>query len=409
MPMPWKVRSVIEERLRFVTLALERNSSFVELVRAFGISRKTGYKWLDRYREFGAKGAEDRSRAPKDSPQAFSALVVKRLLAVKQQFPLEGPKKLLVFYRRKYPFAPAPSVSTAGEWLSKAGLVKKRIRRQAGLVAAIRRTQTLADRPNRVWCADFKGQFKLLNGQYCWPLTVTDAATRYLLACVALPGVHAAPVLRIFEELFEGFGLPDVIRTDNGVPFVTNGLFGLTLVSARWLRYGVIHERTRKGKPQDNGMHERFHRTLKEATALRPAQDMQAQQRLFDRFRRFYNHARPHEALKMSTPASQYSRSRKPKPKLEELTYPAHFYRCQANANGYIAVEGTRFFIGHWAHREFLGLEPAKLRRFRLHYANHALGELDLDSAKLVTYGPIGSAARPETFDALHRRRGAMR
>lgn len=402
MSMPWKVRSVIEERLRFVTLARERNTPFIELVRAFGISRKTGYKWLERYRDLGVKGCEDRSRAPKFSPQAFSPLVVKRLLAVKRQFPFSGPKKLLIFYREKYPRAPAPSLSTAGEWLKKAGLVKKRIRRRPDLESAIRRTQTEADRPNRVWCADFKGQFKLLNGEYCWPLTVTDAATRYLLACVALPGVHAAPVLRIFEKLFEEFGLPDFIRTDNGVPFATDGLYGLTVVSARWLRYGVIHERTRKGKPQDNGLHERFHRTLKEATALSPEQDMDAQQRAFNRFRNFYNKVRPHEALNMLTPASQYVRSTKSKPKLEELTYPEHFYRCRANRIGYIVVERTRFFIGAWATHEFLGLESVKPRRFRLHYANHVLGELDLDSAKLVTYGPIGSAARPRTFDSLH-------
>ena len=401
--MPWNIRSVVEERVRFVSLAAQPHGCISELARAFGISRKTAYKWIGRYRKSGLGGCSDESRAPKNSPQAFSPLVVKRLLALKAKWPLWGAKKLVALYGNNYSRAPRPSISSAHAWLKQAGLVRPRGRRPRIPYSPVHRGKlTRARRPNHVWTADFKGDFKLLNGQTCWPLTVTDASTRFLLACVALPSTHAEPVRKIFEQLFKIYGLPEVIRTDNGVPFATDGIYGLTVVSGPWLRYGVIHERTRKAKPQDNGRHERFHRTLKEATCIPPQRDMQAQQRAFDRFRKEYNNVRPHEALGFEPPASKYSPSPRRKPSSAVLAYPSHFHACRANNNGYLQIETAHFFIGRWASKEWLGLEEVRHRCFRLFYGQFPLCEIDLTSRKLTGYGFMANRARRIDFAARH-------
>jgi transposase InsO family protein len=372
-----------------------------ELADCFGISRKSAYKWLERSERLGMEGLKDASRAPKTSPQATSTALVKRLVALKQKHPSFGPKKLLWLLSQQG-VSGLPSASTAGEILKRRGLVRPR-RPPEGIVAPVAHHLTKPERPNHVWCADFKGEFKLLNGTYCWPLTVTDAATRYALACVAMVGPHGEPTRRVFERLFEEYGLPEIIRTDNGTPFASNGLWGLTTVSGYWLRCGVRSERTRPGKPQDNGRHERFHRTLKEATAMPPAASMKAQQHAFDAFCEEYNFVRPHESLNDQPPGWLYAPSARLKPKnLSEPEYPRHFYVCRGTVNGTLKINKVVFFIGRWTTHANLGLEELPGERFRVHYARHALGELDLRSGKVIPYGSQGSPGRPPPFDSAH-------
>ena len=293
--MPWRETAPMKERLRFVTDWERALYSMVELCERYGVSRKTGYKWIDRYELDGPDGLGERSRAPHHCPHRIAADVAAAICAGRRQHPSWGPDKILHWLKRRHPELELPATSTAGDLLARRGLVKKRRRRRhythPGVVPP-----TTAE-PNDLWTADFKGHFRTRDGVYCYPLTVADQHTRYLLGCQGLLSTQGVGVRPVFDRLFREYGLPRAIRTDNGVPFATTGIHGLSQLNVWWLRLGIQHQRILPASPQQNGAHERMHRTLKAATARPPQGHVAAQQRSFNRFRIVSNEERPHQFL----------------------------------------------------------------------------------------------------------------
>jgi transposase InsO family protein len=299
--------SKVEQRLRFVTKVRQEGYTVAEACREFGISRPTGYKWLERYEEEGLEGLEDRSRAPETIPHKTDEEVEELICALRKQYPELGPKKLRAWLKREHPEADWPAASTVGAILERNGLTENRepSRRSPPRSDPLEE----ADGPNEIWSADFKGQFELGDGTTCYPLTVTDNSSRMVLGCRALGSTKGAPVQQYFERVFERWGLPRAIRTDNGAPFASTAPRGLSKLSAWWRALGIDHERTDPGEPQQNGRHERMHLTLKRHTARPAAETMAAQQESFDGFRRFFNQLRPHEALGQTPPRTVHTRS----------------------------------------------------------------------------------------------------
>src|SRR6516225_5728980 len=320
--MPWKASSVMEERLRFVARLLD-GETMTDVCRDFGISRKTGYKIFDRYKEHGLEALTDRSRRPvryaNQLPQQVESLIV-RLKAEKPYWGARKIRELLV--RRLDGDIRVPAKSTIHAVLHRHGLVKVPGRPRHRATGTPLST---GPAPNDLWCADFKGEFKLGNGRYCFPLTVTDHASRYLLLCEALQSTREDLAITAFERLFRERGLPDAIRSDNGVPFASpNALFNLSKLSVWWLRLGIDIERIKPGRPQQNGRHERMHLTLKQEATKPASKNFLQQQARFDQFITTFNHERPHEALNMRYPAELYSPSPRPYGGLPELEYPFH-------------------------------------------------------------------------------------
>jgi transposase InsO family protein len=297
----------MDSRLQFVAEATRTDEPFVALCARHGIAPKTGYKWLARYAAEGPAGLHERSRRPRTSPTATAPAAADALLELRRRHPTWGAKKLLAVLGRRHPRLTLPAPSTAAALLQRAGLVTARRRRRA--LGHPGRPTAAMDAPNAVWTADFKGEFKTRDGVYCYPLTVADGYSRFLLACRGLPSTATAGARPVFERLFREYGLPARIRSDNGVPFATIALARLSALSVWWVRLGILPDLTEPSSPQQNGRHERLHRTL-EAEACRPPQaHARAQQRAFDDFRREYNAERPHEALGQATPASRYAAS----------------------------------------------------------------------------------------------------
>jgi transposase InsO family protein len=378
--MPWKDTSPVNERVKFVAGFLEGNENFSELCERFGISRKQGYKWRQRYETGGIEALKDRSRAPLNHPQAVPETVVRLIVEARRRHPRWGPRKLLVILERQYPTIEFPVPSTVGQLLKKRGLIAMRRRRL--------RSAAYADRlggyagPNKVWCADFKGHFPV-DSERCNPLTVMDGFSRYLLCCKALESSLSEPTRQTFERVFREFGLPDAIRTDNGAPFSTLAPGGLSRLAVWWIRLGIRPERIMPGRPDQNGRHERMHLTLKSETARPPRSSFRAQQRAFDLFRKEYNQERPHEALEYATPASFYQPSSKPFPnRLPELEYPDHFRVQRAQHNGVISIDGVQFYISNCVDEEYLGLEPVGDECWKVYFGPVELGIVDPRRAK---------------------------
>jgi transposase InsO family protein len=306
--MPWRETDAMSERARFVIAVREHGMTVTAACREFGVSRPSGYKWLRRYDEGGVAALSERSRAPRSSPQATPEPVVTRLVELRQRFPDWGPKKLRAYLSALEPEIPWPAASTIGDLLMQRGLVEPRsARRRVPVLSTTPLSH--ADRPNALWSADFKGQFRLGCGQYCYPLTATDNFSRKLFACYALHGTDCAGTIPVFDRVFREEGLPDAIRTDNGPPFATTSLGGLSELSIWWLKLGIRHERIVPGHPEQNGRHERMHLTLKRATTRPAAFDSTEQQKRFDHFRHVFNEERPHEALDMKPPSSVHTKS----------------------------------------------------------------------------------------------------
>src|SRR6266436_8420744 len=338
--MPWKASSVMEERLRFVARLLD-GEAMTDVCRDFGVSRKTGYKIFDRYREHGLAALTDRSRRPvryaNQLPQQIESLIV-RLKAEKPHWGARKIRELLV--RRLDGDVRVPAKSTIHAVLDRHGLV----RRDGGARHRARGTplsQGLS--PNDLWCVDFKGEFKLGNGRYCFPLTVSDHAARFLLLCEALDSTREDPAITAFERLFHERGLPLAIRSDNGVPFASpNALFNLSKLSVWWLRLGLAIERIKPGHPQQNGRHERMHLTLKKEATRPAAANVLQQQARFDAWVMRYNQERPHQALGMKVPADLYARSPRVYRGLEDLTYPFHDQTIMVTGCGRICFRGRK-------------------------------------------------------------------
>ena len=373
--MPWSHTSPMDQRTQFIADYLREVLTVTELCDLYSVSRKTGYKWIDRYLRSGPAGLEERSRRPRLSPNATAEEIVQAFLDVRRRHPSWGAKKLLTIVHRRHPRWTLPGRSTVCDILSRHGMVpRKRNRRRIGHPGKPT-SQILA--PNDTWSADFKGQFKTHDGIYCYPLTVTDGFSRYLLGCQALYSTAVAGAKPVFTRLFKEYGLPKRIRTDNGVPFATNTLARLSSLSAWWIRLGVLPELIEPGKPQQNGRHERMHKTLK-AEATKPAAgNLQAQQRKFNRFREEFNNERPHEALDQQTPGSIYQPSPREMPnKLPPLEYPDRFEVRYVSANGGIRWHKGWINVSITCVGEYVGLEEIDEGVWNVYFGPLKLGRL---------------------------------
>jgi transposase InsO family protein len=301
--------------------------------------------------------------------------VAEVLLEARRQHPSWGAGKLLDYLRLRRPELAFPVSSTTGEILKRAGLVEGKRRRRKHPHPGSAPLETTA--PNQVWCCDFKGQFPTKDGVDCYPLTVTDAHSRFLLACVALPSTQHAGVVPVFEQLFAEYGLPEAMRSDNGVPFATVALGGYSKLSVWWLKLGITHQRITPGRPEQNGRHERMHRTLKAATTRPPEADHPAQQARFDAFREEYNEERPHAALEGKTPGSQYLKSERAYPgKAPEPEYPKHFLVRRVSRAGNLRMHNKQVFVSIALTGELLGLEETEEQVWSVYFADYLLGRL---------------------------------
>ena len=381
--MPWKETNVLEERMKFISSYLDGEWTMVELCRAFNISRKTGYKWLDRYRNQGLDGLHDESRAPLSHMNQTPDDVVELLLACRKDHPRWGPKKLIPALEKRYPGIRCPAKSTAGDILKRHGMVRPRRRRRRA-TPATKPFKHVTD-PNDVWAVDFKGSFRVGDGRRCQPLTVTDSLSRFALLSKALSNQRADTVKPRFEALFKERGMPYRIRSDNGAPFASVGLGGLTSLSAWWLKLGIRLERIKPGNPQENARHERFHWTLKQETAMPPRASIRAQQVAFTKFLREYNYDRPHESLGDKTPGEFYCESERIYPgRAPEPEYPGHFEVRRVKRNGFIKWHNEFVYLTEALCRETIGLEQISDRHYRVFFCDLELGLLDWDTRKLL-------------------------
>jgi transposase InsO family protein len=392
--MPWKECSVTDERLQFVARLLE-GEAMSHVCRSFGISRKTGYKIFNRYREHGLEALTDRSRRPwryaNQLPEAVEALIV----ATKRKKPHWGARKIReLLVQRLAGDVRVPANSTVHAVLDRRGLVKHAKTRRNKPVGT---PLSDAAEPNALWCADFKGEFKLGSGPYCYPLTVTDQASRFILMCEALQSTREDLSFTAFQRLFEERGLPEAIRTDNGLPFASpNGLYNLSKLSVWWLRLGISIERIRPGRPTQNGRHERMHLTLK-AQACRPAAANSLQQQArFDEFVREFNAERPHEALAMKTPAHVYRPSPRPYRGLPEVEYPFHDRDILVTACGRICMHRKKINISTVLAGQRLGIKEVDDGIWLVSFMTYDLGYIDLEQKTLQPIdNPFGAKVLP--------------
>lgn len=383
VPMPWMETDVPMERLRFIDEHRKGCWSMTELCEAFGVSRKTGYKLLARFGQCGSDGLRDQSRAPKTHPNRIPGEVEHLVIQVRKQRRTWGSKKILAWLERHHPEASRPARSTVDEILKRSGLVQPRRRRRRCTPSAGPLIQ--ADRPNAVWSADYKGWFRLGNGQRCDPLTILDSFSRRSLRCDALVSPRLADVQERFRRAFVDYGLPDAILSDNGPPFGSTGIAGLTALSVWLLRLGIRPLRIEPGRPEQNGRHERFHLTLEQETASPPKATPAAQQRAFGRFRRRYNEERPHEALAMRTPADVYEASPRRFPStLPDWTYPSDYQVRQVGSNGHIKWRGHRVKIGRAIAGESVGLEEVSDGIWHVYLGELALGTFHEHSRHVI-------------------------
>ena len=388
----------MDEKLSFVAECLRGDLPMVALCADYGISRKTGYKWLGRYRALGPEGLVDRSRAPRRHGRSMAPEVADAIVALRRERPHWGPRKLRAVLMRDRPDIAWPAASTMGDLLRAEGLVGSRRRRRR--LAAPGRALRPARGPNEVWCIDFKGWFRTGDGARCDPLTVTDAYSRYLLACEIVPP-RTAEVGAAVADLFARHGLPETIRSDNGPPFAGTGAGGLSRLSVGWVKAGIAVERIDPGRPQQNGRHERMHRTLKAETTRPPAASPACQQARFDRFREDFNVNRPHEALGQRPPAAFYAPSPRPCPdRLEEPWYDAFHAVRRVRRDGSIKWGGELVFVSEPLAGEPVGIAETDSGHWIVRFADIDLGIIDRRTKKLHGF----RAARPGRAEAERTR-----
>jgi putative transposase len=382
--MPWNETTAVDERCRFVMTYFSGAMTMSELCASYGISRPTGYKWVKRYAAQGAAGLYERSRAPLNCAHRMAACTAEWLLADRREHPDWGAVKIVKRFSERHPKRHAPAPSAVSALFKRHGLIEPRKRRQRSPSRGCR--ATAASEPNALWTMDFKGQFRTGDHRYCYPLTVMDALSRYLLACRGGLDTSAAWVMRYIDELFREYGLPWAVHSDNGSPFASsNSLGGLSRLSVHWVKLGIRIERSRPACPQDNPAHERMHRTLKASTARPPASHLRAQQRRFDHFRHEYNDERPHEALELQPPDRVYRSSPRPYPsRIPEPEYAGHFERRRVGAHGCIKWNGRCVFIGAPLSGEYLGLEEVDEALWAIYFYDHQLARLDEREGKLI-------------------------
>jgi putative transposase len=378
--MPWKECHVVDDRLRFVARLLD-GEKMAPLCKEFGIARKTGYKIYERYKDCGVQGLTDRSRRPYRHANQLPLVVEKLIVQLKREYPSWGAPKIRERLRRRCPEVQCPAISTVHAVLDRHGLVtpRRRRRHRAEGTALSQPTQ-----PNDLWCADYKGEFMLADHRYCYPLTVTDFATRYLLGCEALSTTKERYAMVVFERLFREFGLPRAIRTDNGVPFSSaSALYGLSKLSVWWLRLGIHLERIKPGHPEQNGRHERMHLTLKrEATKPAAANALQQQAR-FETFIDRYNRERPHEALDMKVPADLYTVSSRTYRGLPDVEYPFHDWSATVTHCGRVCYRGQKVNLSQAFAGQMVGVRQVSDRIWLVTFMHYDLGYFDDETCRL--------------------------
>jgi putative transposase len=373
----------------------EQGEAMAELCREFGISRKTGYKIWARYQQMGPEGLFDRSKAPIRVPRRTPVEIREVLLKARNAHPSWGPHKLRAWLLARQPGLVLPAPSTIGDLLKREGLVQVRKRRRSAAIYASALRQALE--PNDVWCADFKGQFRLGNGRYCYPLTITDQFSRMLLGCEGLESTAEYPARGVFELAFREHGLPKVLRTDNGTPFASQGLAGLSRLSVWFLKLGIIPERIEPAHPEQNGQHERMHLTLKRETTRPAGANLLQQQERFDRFVDEFNRERPHEALGQVPPASRYLTSdRKMPERVADFEYPLDDEVRTVTRSGHVDLKShaERFFLGSALGGERVSLRELEEARWMVSFGPLALGMYDQRERK---FEPVEAV----TFEAV--------
>ena len=386
--MPWKECCKMDERVRFVARLLD-GEKMAPLCRSFGISRKTGYKIFDRYKTMGIEGLTDRSRRPYRQANRLPFQIETLIKTLKKEQPSWGAPKIREKIKRLYPDIHLPATSTVHAVLDRNGLVKRRKRRRnkakgTGL--------SKPKSPNELWCADYKGEFMLSDRRYCYPLTITDHESRYLFACESLSSTKEMFAFPVFERIFKEFGLPDAIRTDNGVPFASpNALYGLSRLSVWWLRLGIRIERIKPGNPQQNGRHERMHLTLKNETTKPAGDNFLQQQGRFDDFIEYFNNERPHQALNMDLPSERHKPSKRIYKGLQPVEYPFHDKTVTITKCGRICIRKKKINVSTVFAGQKLGIKQVDDKLWLASFMSYDLGYFDEDACRLE---PIASPFR---------------
>lgn len=374
--MAWSETNPMKERVLFIDDLESGLYTMTEACRRYGISRPTGYKWAERYVAEGVEGLKDRSRAPKSCPHRIEDHVVEALLEARREHPRWGPRKLLGHLMRRHRDWEWPAPSTVGDILKREGLVEARGRRRRRQHPGRRDLE--AQSPNDLWSMDFKGEFRTGDRRYCYPLTAADRCSRYLLACQGLWSTSYEEAQPVLEGVFREYGLPGGIVTDNGSPFSSSAIGGLSRLSVWWIKLGIEPVLIEPGHPEQNGAHERMHRTLKEETARPPAGDLASQQERFEAFREHYNEERPHEALGQCPPGEVYEPSPRVYPeRVDEIEYPGHFEVRRVRPQGQIKWQGELLFVSKVLVGERLGLEETEEGIWSLYFGPRLLARFD--------------------------------
>jgi len=394
--MPWKKSSVMEEKLRFVFEYQQRQRTMTELCQRYEISRETGYVWLRRYQAVGLEGLREKSRAAQRHGNQTSAEIEQMVLELREAHSRWGPRKLKRVLEDNEPGRVWPAASTIGALLKREGLMAGRRKRRR--TAPYSEPLAHADGPNRVWCADCKGWFRTGDGERIDPLTITDAHSRYLFRCQAVEKTDTARVQAIFEAVFREYGMPEAIRTDNGAPFASTAIAGLSRLAVWWMKLGIVAERIAAGHPEQNGRHERMHRTLKQETAQPPAGNRREQQRVMERFRQEYNQVRPHEALGMRTPAAVYELSPRSFPAhVPEPEYPDTMLVYRVQQKGHFRWKRQEVFLSEVLWGEPVGLLPIDDSWFTVYFAQVPIARFD---SKQLRVTPLPKAGVDYKTDA---------
>jgi putative transposase len=391
--MPWQECSKVDERLRFVARLLEGEKMAV-LCREFDISRKTGYKIFSRYKDCGLEGLTDRSRRPYRQGCQLPFQIENLILQLKREHPSWGAPKIREKIRRKHSEIHLPAISTVHAVLDRHGLVNRPRRRR---YKAEGTTLSRPQQPNDLWCADYKGEFMLADKRYCYPLTITDAASRYLLSCEALSSTKGQYAFTVFERVFKDFGLPLAIRTDNGVPFASpNSLFGLSKLAVWWLRLGIAIERIQPAHPEQNGRHERMHLTLKKEVTKPAAKNLLQQQGRFDRFIQEFNYERPHQGIGMKYPAELYASSSRPYKGLTDLEYPFHDRTITVTCCGRICIGRRKINLSTVFAGQNVGVKEVSDQVWLVSFMQYDLGFFDQESGWITSVeNPFGAKVLP--------------
>lgn len=375
--MPWLETMPMQQRVEFVATHNRGLYTMTELCARYNVSRKTGYKWLERFDEGGREGLRDRSHAPHHCPHRIDPGLSKLLCKTREEHRKWGPEKIRDYLSPRHPeIREWPALSTIGDLFTRKGLVRKRRRRRP--IVHPGSVPICTQNPNDLWTADFKGHFRTGDGVYCYPLTIADQHTRYLITCHGLLSTKTVGARKVFERAFRDYGLPVAMRTDNGVPFATTALHGLSELNVWWMRLGIRHQRIRPASPQENGAHERMHKTLAAEATRPPKRNQRSQQLAFNRFRSEFNEIRPHKALGGKTPGSYYRASPRPFPdRLPALEYPGHFIVKRVTNAGTIRFKHKLLFLAHPLMQLHVGLEEIEDGVWSLYFGQVLLGRID--------------------------------